>query len=185
MSSVFFDRERIAQWLGDHTVAKARSVGAVTHVEWHGAVLSGDVQGTQARPYRTRVRFRTDGGSPWAQSDCTCPVGRDCKHVAALLLAELEYHDEMDHIIGADQEDQQNHEDSEAESRPARSKRSVAALYQPSGVRPELVSWLERFRARAEAADALARNSRAARAHTLAYRLNWSDFHKRHEVALY
>lgn len=90
MSSVFFDRERIAEWLGDHTVAKARSVGAVTNMTWQGATLSGDVQGSQPHPYRTRVRFRTDGGSPWAQGDCTCPVGRNCKHVAALLLAELD-----------------------------------------------------------------------------------------------
>ncbi|MFL9963797.1 DEAD/DEAH box helicase [Paraburkholderia sediminicola] len=181
MSSVFFDRERIADWLGDHTVAKARSVGAVTHVEWHGATLSGDVQGTQAQPYRTRVRFRTDGGSPWAQGDCTCPVGRNCKHVAALLLAELEHHDEMDHITRV------AHDDDEGGSGSPRpdSPRSITALDQPSGVRPELVSWLERFRARAEAADALAQKASAARTQTLAYRLNWSDFHKRHEVVLY
>ncbi|MFL9935001.1 DEAD/DEAH box helicase [Paraburkholderia sp. RL18-103-BIB-C] len=181
MSSVFFDRERIAEWLGDHTVAKARSVGAITHVEWHGTTLSGDVQGTQALPYRTRVRFRTDGGSPWAQSDCTCPVGRNCKHVAALLLAELDYHDEMDHITHVE------HDDDDGGSADPRlnSPKSIMALDQPSGVRPELVSWLERFRARAEAADALARNASAARTQTLAYRLNWSDFHKRHEVVLY
>jgi superfamily II DNA or RNA helicase len=181
MSSVFFDRERVAEWLGDHTVAKARSVGAITHVEWHGTTLSGDVQGTQALPYRTRVRFRTDGGSPWAQSDCTCPVGRNCKHVAALLLAELDYHDEMDHITHVEHDDDDG---GSADPRP-NSPKSIMALDQPSGVRPELVSWLERFRARAEAADALARNASAARTQTLAYRLNWSDFHKRHEVVLY
>jgi superfamily II DNA or RNA helicase len=182
MSSVFFDRERIAEWLGDHTVAKARSVGAVTHVKWQGATLSGDVQGTQAHPYRTRVRFRTDGGSPWAQSDCSCPVGRNCKHVAALLLAELDYHDEMDHItdVGQDEDDGR-----------AASRSTVAEFGQPSRdaagqrVRPELVSWLERFRARAEAAGADAQKAAAARTQTLAYRLNWSDFHMRHEVVLY
>ncbi|RKT21621.1 SNF2 family DNA or RNA helicase [Paraburkholderia sp. RAU2J] len=181
MSSVFFDRERIAEWLGDRTVAKARSVGAVTHVQWQGATLSGDVQGTQPRPYRTRVRFRTDGGSPWAQSDCTCPVGRDCKHVAALLLAELEYHDEMDHII--DIEPNEGADDSE----PPRSQppEPLGNLARPAGVRPELVSWLERFRARAEAADAITQKTGAERTQTLAYRLNWSNFHMRHEVVLY
>ncbi|NKJ46837.1 helicase [Burkholderia sp. SG-MS1] len=181
MSSVFFDRERIAEWLGDRTVAKARSVGAVTHVQWQGATLSGDVQGTQPGPYRTRVRFRTDGGSPWAQSDCTCPVGRDCKHVAALLLAELEYHDEMDHII--DIEPNEGAHDGE----PPRSQPPVPLtnLARPAGVRPELVSWLERFRARAEAADAITKRTGAARTQTLAYRLNWSNFHMRHEVVLY
>ncbi|CAB3803698.1 RNA polymerase-associated protein RapA [Paraburkholderia ultramafica] len=181
MSSVFFDRERIAEWLGDHTVAKARSVGAVTHVEWQGATLSGDVQGTQRLPYRTRVRFRTDGGSPWAQGDCTCPVGRNCKHVAALLLAELEYHDEMDHITHVGQDDGAG----DGETAGKLPTRPITNLAQPAGVRPELVSWLERFRARAEAADAVAQTAGAARTQTLAYRLNWSSFHMRHEVVLY
>ncbi|CAB3705055.1 DEAD/DEAH box helicase [Paraburkholderia rhynchosiae] len=179
MSSVFFDRERIADWLGDHTVAKARAVGPVSNMHWHGATLTGDVQGTQPLPYRTRVRFRTDGGSPWAQSDCTCPVGRNCKHVAALLLAELEYHDEMDHIIRVDQDER---DDSAAAF--AKLAAAESAAPQP-GVRPELVSWLERFRARAEAADAAVQKASAARTETLAYRLNWSDFHMRHEVVLY
>jgi len=180
MSSVFFDRERIAEWLGDHTVAKARSVGPVANVKWHGATLSGDVQGTQPTPYRTRVRFRTDGGSPWAQGDCTCPVGRNCKHVAALLFAELEYHDEMDHITQVELDDSETTGDL-----PPKRIAHMAHMGQPSGVRPELVSWLERFRARAEAADADAQKASAPRTQTLAYQLNWSSFHKRHEVVLY
>ncbi len=179
MSSVFFDRERIVAWLGDHTVAKARSVGAVTHVEWRGATLSGDVQGTLNHPYHTRVKFRSDGGSPWAQGDCSCPVGRNCKHVAALLLAELEYHDETDHITSVDPD----MEAGEGGGSPRAWHADNAPS--PSGVRPELVSWLERFRARAEAADAVAQKAGAARTQTLAYLLNWSNFHKRHEVVLY
>jgi superfamily II DNA or RNA helicase len=185
MSSVFFDRERIAEWLGDRTVAKARSVGPVSHVQWQGATLSGDVQGTQPLPYRTRVRFRTDGGSPWAQSDCTCPVGRDCKHVAALLLAELEYHDEMDHIIDVEPNERPNEGADDGEPPHSLSQESLPNLARPAGVRPELVSWLERFRARAEAADAITQKAGAAPTQTLAYRLNWSKFHMRHEVVLY
>ncbi|WGS53414.1 DEAD/DEAH box helicase [Paraburkholderia sp. D15] len=215
MSSVFFDRERIAEWLGAHTLAKARSVGAVTNLKWHGTSLSGYVQGTRAQPYKTRVRFRTDGGSPWAQGDCTCPVGRDCKHVAALLLAELDYHDEMDHINhvnfderggeadGANPGDSGNpagysgesghsgHLAGEANHDASRDFRPLtgfaanpAHASAAGGVRPELVSWLERFRARAEA-EADAQTSTAPRSQTLAYRLNWSDFHMRHEVVLY
>ncbi|SIT39734.1 putative helicase [Paraburkholderia ribeironis] len=194
MSSIFFDRERIAEWLGDHTVAKARSVGAVTHVKWQGATLSGDVQGTQPLPYRTRVRFGMDGRSPWAQSDCTCPVGRDCKHVAALLLAELEYHDEMDHITRVEQNAGDDKLNGRVDVNRETTRGSWSSLVNqgdqpgqvgtPVGVRPELVSWLERFRARAEAADAVA-DAGAARTLTLAYRLNWSDFHMRHEVVLY
>ena len=181
MSSVFFDRERIAEWLGDYTVAKARSVGAVTNMQWQGATLSGDVQGTQRLPYRTRVRFRTDGGSPWAQGDCSCPVGQNCKHVAALLLAELEYHDEMGHVTHVEL-NEDGGAGGRVDYRPAKSAPNMGAS---SGVRPELVSWLERFRARAEAADAVAQKASAPRTQTLAYRLNWSNLHMRHEVVLY
>jgi superfamily II DNA or RNA helicase len=192
MSSVFFDRDRITEWLGDWTVAKARSVGAVSNVKWQGATLSGDVQGSRPQPYRTRVHFRTDGGSPWAQGDCSCPVGRDCKHVAALLLAELDYHDEMDHITQV--------EDDDGTQRPgafsARPMLPPGAPRLPSpasspGVRPELVSWLERFRARAADAAGAAADKAAARkadagcGETLAYRLTWSSFHLRHEVVLH
>ncbi|CAB3686780.1 RNA polymerase-associated protein RapA [Paraburkholderia phenoliruptrix] len=179
MSSVFFDRERIADWLGDHTVAKARAVGPVSNVQWHGATLTGDVQGSQPQPYRTRVRFRTDGGAPWAQSDCSCPVGRNCKHVAALLLAELEYHDEMDHIVRVDESERDD------TASMAANEAGADSFGRQQGVRPELVSWLERFRARAEAADAAARKPGGARTETLVYRLNWSEFHMRHEVVLY
>ncbi|NIF77298.1 helicase [Paraburkholderia sp. Cy-641] len=185
MSSVFFDRESITEWLGDWTVAKARSVGAVSNVTWQGATLSGDVQGSRPRPYRTRVRFRTDGGSPWAQSDCTCPVGRDCKHVAALLLAELDYHDEMDHITQVEEESGERRADASV------AEPTIVAPGEPSSsVRPELVSWLERFRARSQAADAAAkkaevRKAGAARSETLVYRLNWSRFQMRHEVVLH
>ncbi|WP_434111087.1 SNF2-related protein [Paraburkholderia caffeinilytica] len=185
MSSVFFDRERITEWLGDHTVAKARSVGAVTKVEWRGDTLSGDVQGTQPQPYRARVRFRTDGGSPWAQSDCSCPVGRNCKHVAALLLAELEYHDEMDHITNVDIDADEHPSADYRQTQQTQQTRFGSAAPPQSGVRPELVSWLERFRARAEAADAVAQQAGSVRTQTLAYLLNWSDFHMRHEVVLY
>jgi superfamily II DNA or RNA helicase len=190
MSSVFFDRESIAEWLGEHTVAKARSVGAVSNVQWQGEMLSGEVQGSRPQPYRTRVRFRTNGGSTWAEGQCTCPVGRNCKHVAALLLAELDYHDEMDHITRV--ADDRDPASSEVFNERRIAVPGVPPASSPStGVRPELVSWLERFRARARAADAAAdkdaarKSVDAARKETLAYRLNWSSFHLRHEVAVH
>jgi superfamily II DNA or RNA helicase len=194
MSSVFFDRERIAQWLGDPTIARARSVGPITQVERQGATLSGYVQGSRVLPYHTRVKFRTDGGTPWAQGDCTCPVGRNCKHVAALLLAELDYHDEMDHIVPVDADsDTHGPSDYRADPDDASDRADADSAYDPtasaatpsSAVRPELVSWLERFRARAGAADADAQKAAGARTQTLAYLLNWSKFHMRHEVVLY
>ncbi|WP_144108089.1 DEAD/DEAH box helicase [Paraburkholderia sp. BCC1886] len=192
MSPVLFDRERITQWLGEHTVAKSRSVGPVTGVTWRGDTLTGDVQGSERQPYQTLVRFRTDGGSPWAQGSCSCPVGYNCKHVAALLFAELAYHDEMDHIIHAESGDDSaqlgRHDDSEQSNGSNGSDGGVGAFRQQTpaaGVRPELVSWLERFRASAEAAETRAQKDGAVRTQTLAYLLNWSRFQLRHEVSLY
>ncbi|WP_341319356.1 DEAD/DEAH box helicase [Paraburkholderia sp. IMGN_8] len=178
MSSFFFDRDQIADWMGAHTLAKARSVGAVTNLQWDGDTLCGDVQGTQSRPYHTRVHFYHGKRSIWADGDCTCPVGTNCKHAAALLLAELEYHEAMDHVTHVDMDEHWPPE----HPRAARAEKKPEP---PSGVRPELVSWLERFRARAEADAAVAQKASSTRTQTLAYLLNWSNFHMRHEVVLY
>jgi superfamily II DNA or RNA helicase len=44
--------------------------------------LTARVRGTRPRPYKVTV----DWSSGYAESDCTCPVGFDCKHGAAALL---------------------------------------------------------------------------------------------------
>src|ERR1700759_4185939 len=113
MSSVFYDRGQIADWVGFHTVAKARDyVHAVSKLRWQDNTLSGEVQGTARRPYAVDVHFYEAEEGPWVESECSCPVGYDCKHVAALLIAGME------------------------------------KMPKPQvGVRPEVVSWLETFRA--------------------------------------
>jgi superfamily II DNA or RNA helicase len=51
-------------------------------------VLSARVQGTASTPYRTTVAIRAGRrGTFGYDCDCTCPVGVDCKHAAALLMA--------------------------------------------------------------------------------------------------
>jgi uncharacterized Zn finger protein len=55
-----------------------------------GTLIQGRVQGTQRRPYAVTIelgigpdgRVRIDGS-------CTCPVGFNCKHVAALLIESM------------------------------------------------------------------------------------------------
>ncbi len=90
MSSAPYDRARISDWLGAHTVAKARDyVHAVSALRWQDNALSGEVQGTARHPYRVTVHFYESEDGPWAESECSCPVGYDCKHVAALLIAGL------------------------------------------------------------------------------------------------
>jgi superfamily II DNA or RNA helicase len=84
-----YDEAQITDWLGAYTVAKARSyLDAVSQVSWTDDTLSGQVQGTQRRPYRVQVRFEEDENLE-IDGECTCPVGFDCKHLAALLMAGL------------------------------------------------------------------------------------------------
>ena len=54
----------------------------------HGRV-HGEVSGSRPRPYAVAVRYesRDNGRLVPVDGRCTCPVGRNCKHMAAVLLA--------------------------------------------------------------------------------------------------
>lgn len=51
--------------------------------------IVGTVAGTCARPYSVTASFELGPSNEfvWLSSECTCPMARNCKHVAALLLA--------------------------------------------------------------------------------------------------
>ncbi|NEX62458.1 DEAD/DEAH box helicase [Noviherbaspirillum galbum] len=87
--TVSYNHDDILYWLGLHTVGKARGYrDAVTHLEWRDArTLAGAVQGTRMSPYAVKVSFH----DAWIESECSCPVGTNCKHVAALLAAALDH----------------------------------------------------------------------------------------------
>ncbi|HTQ76413.1 MAG TPA: SWIM zinc finger family protein, partial [Burkholderiales bacterium] len=89
--AIQYDRKQITAWLDAYTVAKARDYGqAVSDLQWQGDdILAGKVQGTRSRPYNVRVWFNDPDDDLWIESECSCPVGGHCKHVAALLLAGL------------------------------------------------------------------------------------------------
>ncbi|QIN67793.1 RNA polymerase-associated protein RapA (plasmid) [Caballeronia sp. SBC1] len=159
MSSVFYDRAQITDWLGSHTVAKGREYAqSVSGLRWRDHRLSGKVKGSAWHPYETDVHFYESEEGLWIESECTCPVGFDCKHAAALLLAGLE------NMPG-----------------PTPDATRVAT---PS-VRPELVSWLETFRAQRAAAVTSAKKAAARPTQALAYVLVWVDYRQRHEVQIY
>jgi superfamily II DNA or RNA helicase len=135
--SVSYTRNQITEWLGPHTVSKARAYAdAVSELRWLAPdALFGKVQGTESRPYDVRVHFYDDYDGLSGSGECSCPVGMNCKHVAAVLLAGLEHLPERAH-----------------------------------GVRPEVVAWLEDFRAKRAATQAGGKTRTAARAtHALAY----------------
>ncbi len=84
--------------LGRPTLAKGAAyvrTGRVRSMDYvstreHQGRLSGHVQGSAATPYLAAVDLSRRDDEARVDTHCTCPVGRDCKHVAAIVLAELE-----------------------------------------------------------------------------------------------
>lgn len=64
--------------------------GAVQDLAWNrdALELTGVVRGNRPHPYHCFIRLavRRDGGFVTQDSDCSCPMAYDCKHVAATLL---------------------------------------------------------------------------------------------------
>ncbi|MFC4518486.1 SNF2-related protein [Cupriavidus pinatubonensis] len=149
--SVSYDPRQIAAWLDAYTVSKARSyASAVSELRWiDGDTLAGLVQGTRSRPYDVRAYFHDIDEDMWVEGECTCPVGVDCKHVAALLIAGL----------------------------------ALQPKPSATGVRAELVTWLEGFRARRTAAAPAGKKKSPKSTHALAYVIGQS--YRGAEVLLY
>ncbi len=51
--------------------------------------IHGIVVGTASRPYEQNITLRPSGSRTIVNGSCSCMVGRNCKHVAAVLLAHL------------------------------------------------------------------------------------------------
>ena len=92
-------------WLDPATLARSVSPAALT-AGWRyvrqgrvlgaqlvadGQVLEGTTRGSSPKPYRQVIRLRRAGRGPVTVDGlCTCPVGYNCKHVAAVLLRHTE-----------------------------------------------------------------------------------------------
>ncbi|HHM06149.1 MAG TPA: helicase SNF2 [Gammaproteobacteria bacterium] len=64
------------------------------HINPDGRVVSGLVRGSGARHYKVHVVLRPTADGPDIEGHCSCPVGDNCKHVAALLVAALDQQDD-------------------------------------------------------------------------------------------
>jgi hypothetical protein len=86
----FWIKSDVLAWLGSHTVSKARDyVDHVQELSWNdkGALLA-QVPGSNAKPYNVHITFVHKNSSEfYPVGACSCPVGYNCKHVAATLLA--------------------------------------------------------------------------------------------------
>ena len=72
--------------------------GAVVELEWEpqGEVLRAKVRGHSSVPYRTMLQLgeKRQGDYRLLDNHCSCPVGFDCKHVAAVALQS-----NTDHLV--------------------------------------------------------------------------------------
>ena len=77
---------------------RVRDVGPGEEV----GTLVGHVQGTERKPYEQRIQIVGDGQHRRIIGSCSCPVGANCKHVAAVLLAALDQPDTRPSGHGSD-----------------------------------------------------------------------------------
>ena len=89
------DEAVIRRAVGEQTFARGRSYaggGAVLDVRWDAATqrLTGQVRGVAERPYAAVAHLgcTPDGRLRTFRGSCTCPVGVDCKHAVAIVLAQ-------------------------------------------------------------------------------------------------
>jgi hypothetical protein len=88
------DAVDVIRLVGPRAFSRAKEYARDEHVltsSWdvEAQVLSAEVRGSVAVPYRCSVVLapgRGEHGRP-TSSECSCPLGGDCKHVAAALLA--------------------------------------------------------------------------------------------------
>lgn len=92
MSLPPYTTEDVERWLGTRQVSKgAAYAAAVDKLAVQAQRLTAQVQGTAGEPYRVTITFYAGrrGPATGVHARCTCPVGWNCKHAAAVLLAAL------------------------------------------------------------------------------------------------
>ena len=71
---------------GEEYARKGRVISI--DIEFSGT-LHGEVVGSGGKTYRQEIRVTSDKRGVRFRGDCSCPMTRNCKHVVAVLLAEL------------------------------------------------------------------------------------------------
>jgi len=85
-----FTQDHLIASLGVETVAKGLGyLSRVSALSADGNTVSALVKGRQRTPYDVVADIFDEGGQPGLISECTCPMGYDCKHVAAMMLLWL------------------------------------------------------------------------------------------------
>lgn len=90
-----FSEDEIARAFDSGAFARGRAYQRDGHVRQltvsaDGATISGSVHGNQREPYSQVIGLkRRNTGALDVTGTCSCPVGHNCKHVAAVLLEHL------------------------------------------------------------------------------------------------
>jgi SWIM zinc finger len=69
--------------------ARQGRVGKITFIGTDK--LTALVQGSKPNPYKIEVQIIDRGNRKELNGNCTCPLGYECKHIVAALLAGMEY----------------------------------------------------------------------------------------------
>src|SRR3954454_13416151 len=89
----------------------------------NGHELAASVQGSQSWPYDVEIRLKPDRHGRFNVSGtCSCPMGRNCKHVAAVLLEAINPSPDEKRAVKA-----------------------AAAKAKPLELPPHIVSWLNKI----------------------------------------
>jgi superfamily II DNA or RNA helicase len=84
------------------TLAKAHQIrrdGKIRSYEYSGSRITGKVRGSSGETYRQIIEIVGEDEDVTVDGECTCPVGYNCKHVAALLLQIFEQPRDRDRRI--------------------------------------------------------------------------------------
>jgi superfamily II DNA or RNA helicase len=88
---IAFDEADIAEAIGAGGLSrgfKVHSRGQVIDADFNteGTVITGRVRGGESKPYRQMITLRRNESGVTIHGTCSCPVGVNCKHVAAVLI---------------------------------------------------------------------------------------------------
>lgn len=87
-----YTEEDLLRWMDAWTLEKSeRCLSGVRNMHLTSGMLIAEVKGSARYPYRVEIDLEASLRHPRSrlQSECSCPVGHHCKHVAAVLVAHM------------------------------------------------------------------------------------------------
>ncbi len=148
----FFDPTTLSRG-AQYAVEKRVSITEMDDDDGRGLFVGGSVRGSKRQPYTVDVWLSVDARSGRLidiEGECTCPVGFNCKHAVAMLLAAFAVGGEDLIAAAPGLELTPAKSDSEAEPEPE-------PVFEPS---PAALSWLASLEAPVAASEAVTTGSR-------------------------